>query len=120
MRSIANTGTGGTVADCTALIHPDNREMAEGIARGFRLDAVGIDFMTTDIGKSWRESPCAVIEVNTTPGFSSDVRAELVMRGRFPDGDDGRIPCIVAVEDGHAGGGLPALVQELLARQPPR
>lgn len=103
LRSVANTTTGGTVTDCTALIHPDNREMAESIARGFRLDAIGIDFMTTDIGTSWRDSVCAVIEVNPTPGFSSDVRAELVLRGSFPDGDDGRIPSVVVIEDGNAG-----------------
>ena len=72
----ANMATDGTIADCTAAIHPDNREMAEAIARGFRLDAVGIDFMTTDIGKSWRETDCAVPEVNATPGFSFEGRAE--------------------------------------------
>lgn len=97
LRTIANTATGGTIAECTADIHPDNREMAEAIARSFHLDAVGIDFMTTDIRKSWREIPCAVLEINPTPGFSSDGRAEIILRDKFPEGTNGRIPSVVVV-----------------------
>jgi cyanophycin synthetase len=98
LRAIANTATGGTVTDCTASIHPDNRELAEAIARGLRLDAVGIDFMTPDITRSWRDVECAVLEVNRTPGFSSDGRAEIILAARFPDESDGRVPSVVLVD----------------------
>ena len=97
LRGIANTATGGTITECTATLHPDNRDMAETIARAFRLDTVGIDFMTTDIGRSWREGECAVIEVNATPGFSSDGRAETLLADKFAQGANGRIPSIVLV-----------------------
>ncbi|NJN52531.1 MAG: hypothetical protein HC809_13035 [Gammaproteobacteria bacterium] len=97
LRTIANTATGGLVTDCSFTIHPDNRALAETIARGFHMDALGIDFMTRDITRSWRESGCAVLEVNRTPGFSSDGRAELILAERFPDGADGRIPSVVIV-----------------------
>jgi len=97
LRTIANTATGATVTDCTASIHPDNRALAEAIARGFRMDAVGIDFMTPDITRSWREVACGVLEVNPTPGFSSDGRADIILRESFPDGADGRIPSVVLV-----------------------
>jgi D-alanine-D-alanine ligase-like ATP-grasp enzyme len=97
LRSIANLATGGTVVNCTASVHPDNREMAESIARCFQLDAAGIDFITSDITKSWRELDCAVIEVNTTPGISSERSAEIVIATRFSAGVDGRIPSVVLI-----------------------
>lgn len=94
---VANKSRGGTISDCTDALHPDNKSMAETIARAFRLDAAGIDFITTDIGRSWRAGDCGVIEVNSTPGFSSAARAELIIRTRFPDGTTGRIPSVVLV-----------------------
>jgi len=97
LRSNSNTATGGTISDCTASVHPDNRELAETIARSFHLDALGIDFITTDIAKSWRELTGAVIEINSTPGFSSDDRADIVLADKFPPGVDGRLPSIVLI-----------------------
>jgi cyanophycin synthetase len=94
---VANQARGGTIADCTDVIHPDNRAMAEAIARAFHLDTTGIDFMTPDITRSWREVPCAVIEINVTPGFSSDARAELILARRFAPGTDGRVPGVLLV-----------------------
>jgi len=98
----ANAGVDGIVTDCTAAVHPDNREMAETIARCFRLDAAGIDFMTADIARSWRETDGAVTEVNAMPGISFQSRADIILRARFPEGDDGRIPCIVLIGGGGA------------------
>lgn len=95
--SIANVSRGGTVVDCTADIHPDNRAMAEAIARSFHLDSAGIDFMTTDIGRSWRDGGCAVIEVNATPGFASDEQLAVLFDAKFPAGSDGRLPAIVVI-----------------------
>ena len=97
LRGIANMATGATLADCTAQVHPDNREMAESIARCFHMECIGIDFMTSDISQSWRELACGVIEVNAVPGFSSDGRAEIIMEERFPPGNDGRIASFVLI-----------------------
>ncbi len=98
LRRIASISRGGTLADCTAAVHPDIRDMAEAIARAFHLDAIGIDFMTPDIGRSWREVECAVLEVNSTPGFSSDTRADTILDMRFPPGGcAGRIPAVVLI-----------------------
>jgi cyanophycin synthetase len=97
LRSIANVATGGTISDCSASIHPANKQLADTIARSFHMDALGIDFMTPDITKSWREVECAVLEVNSTPGFSSDDRAEAILREAFPPGTDGRIPSFVLI-----------------------
>ena len=72
--------------------------MAEAIARCFRLDTVGIDFLTADITKSWREVRCAVIEVNSSPSFSfADTQARLLLEHAFPGTSTGRIPSVVVV-----------------------
>jgi cyanophycin synthetase len=113
LRSTANISRGGTLADCTAQLHPDNRDMAEALARCFHLDAAGIDFITPDISRSWREVDCAVIEINATPGFSSDARAVQIMQARFPAGCDGRIRTVVLIGAGH--GGLEQAAQALQA-----
>lgn len=98
LRSIANVTTGGTITHCLADVHPDNREMAEAIARSFRMDVAGIDFMTTDISKSWREVPGAVIEVNAMPEISSDERGAFLLEDKFPPGQNGRIPSVVLID----------------------
>ena len=67
-------------------------------ARCFHLDAAGIDFITPDVSRSWREVDCAVIEVNATPGFSSDARAMQIMQARFPAGCEGRIRTVVLID----------------------
>ena len=72
--------------------------MAEAIARCFRLDTVGIDFLTADITKSWREVRCAVIEVNSSPTFPlADTQARLLLERAFPGTSTGRIPSVVVV-----------------------
>jgi cyanophycin synthetase len=70
LRRVANHSLGGTTIDVTDEVHPDNRDMAEAAARACLLDVAGLDFMTPDIGRSWREGVGAIIEVNKGPGFS--------------------------------------------------
>lgn len=69
LRRTANISTGGTAVDVTADIHPDNRSLAERAARIVGLDIAGIDFICTDISRSWREVGGAICEVNAQPGF---------------------------------------------------
>ena len=95
LRGAANSDAGGTFVDITNRVHVDNQRMAEAIARCFRLHTVGIDFLSTDITKSWREVRCAVIEVNSTPTITE--RAELLFDGTFPDRSAGRIPSVIVV-----------------------
>lgn len=94
---IANISKGGSIADLTDLAHPDNVAMAEAISRGFRMDTMGIDFITPDIRVSWRDIPCAVIEVNGTPGIFFDERAAKILDAKFPEGHPGRVPSILLV-----------------------
>lgn len=99
LRSNANVSTGGSFTDVSAATHPDNRAMAETIARAFRLDSVGIDFLTPDIARSWRDVKCAVIEVNATPMLFSDDHAECLLENKFPGGGNGRIPSALVLCD---------------------
>jgi len=112
LRKTSNIATGGKLRDVTQLAHPDNIVMAEALARNFWLDGAGIDFITPDISKSWREIECAVVEINSPPGITSDFLAERAFKERFPEGTDGRIPCFLVVGD---DGALASSIAENLA-----
>src|SRR5215218_2576605 len=69
LRSTGNLSTGGTATDVTDVIHPDNIEMAVRAIKAIGLDVGGVDFLTPDITKSYKESGGAICEVNAAPGF---------------------------------------------------
>lgn len=98
LRAVANVARGGTVEDCTARVHPDIRAMAEAIARTARMDSLGIDFITPDVGRSWRDVPCAVIEINETPSLFTVAHVEAFVERHFPAGSDGRIPTVLLID----------------------
>jgi len=93
----ANTARGGLREDVTGITHPDNRALALRIARLFRLGTTGIDFLTTDISRSWKEGGCALIEVNRVPSFSGAGDAALLFRAKFPKRRSGRIPTVTII-----------------------
>lgn len=101
LRSTGNLSTGGTAVDVTDIVHPDNREMALRAARAIGLDVAGVDFLTTDIARSYHETGGAICEVNAAPGFRMHVApsegqprdvAGPVMDMLFPPGSPARIP----------------------------
>ncbi len=101
LRSTANLSTGGTAIDVTETIHPDNREMAERTINAIGLDIGGVDFLTADITKSYREAGGGICEVNAGPGFRMHVApsegtprdvAGPVVDMLFPPGQPSRIP----------------------------
>lgn len=69
LRRTANISRGGTAQDVTDIMHADNVRLAEEVARVVGLDVTGIDFLTTDISRSWREVGGGIIEVNPNPGL---------------------------------------------------
>jgi D-alanine-D-alanine ligase-like ATP-grasp enzyme len=95
LRSVPNASTGGTFVVITDRVHADNQRMAEAIARCFRLETIGIDFMTPDVAKSWREVRCAVIEVNSAPTILSAAPTGLQLERTFFGAFTGRIPSII-------------------------
>lgn len=101
LRSIANISKGGSLADVTDVTHPDNIEMAQSLARCFRMDTLGVDFMTPDISRSWREVTGAVIEVNGMPGILFDDRAARILEASFGTRSNGRIPSVMLIDPPH-------------------
>lgn len=101
LRSTANLSTGGTAIDMTDVCHPDNRDMAERTIKAVGLDVGGVDFLTQDITKSYKDIGGAIVEVNAAPGFRMHVAPSegqprdvsgKVMDMLFPPGTQSRIP----------------------------
>lgn len=95
LRRAANISSGGSPVDVTDQVHPDNAALAVAVARLFRLDIAGIDFITPDIARSWRDVGGVICEVNGQPQFSvtrPDLAGRMIstlVKGR------GRVPVIV-------------------------
>src|SRR5215831_14416633 len=101
LRLTGNLSTGGTATDVTDIVHPDNAEMAMRTIRAIGLDVGGVDFISPDITRSYREAGGAICEVNAAPGFRMHVApsegtprdvAGPVMEMLFPPGTPTRIP----------------------------
>jgi cyanophycin synthetase len=101
LRRTANLSTGGTAADVTDVVHPDNAEMAVRAVQAVGLDVGGVDFLTPDVTRSYQEIGGAICEVNAAPGFrmhmapsegrARDVAARVIDM-LFPPGAPATIP----------------------------
>ncbi|HEY2292729.1 MAG TPA: cyanophycin synthetase [Thermoanaerobaculia bacterium] len=69
LRLTGNLSTGGTAIDVTDFIHEDNRIMAERAVKAVGLDVGGVDFVSPDISRSYREVGGTIVEINAAPGF---------------------------------------------------
>lgn len=101
LRSTGNLSTGGTAIDMTDQCHPDNREMAVRAAAAVGLDVCGVDFLTPDVTRSYKDVGGGICEVNAAPGFRMHVApsegtprdvAGSVVDMLFPPGAPSRIP----------------------------
>lgn len=92
------------VIDVSDMVHPDNQALAVRAAETCGLDLAGIDFISTDIAKSWRENGAEIVEVNAGPGVDMhmypqfgeprDISRHLI-RACVPARTAGRIPLIM-------------------------
>jgi cyanophycin synthetase len=101
LRAIGNLSTGGTASDKTDVIHYDNRIMAERGVKAIGLDVAGVDFISPDISRSYREVGGVIVEINAAPGFRMHLAptegrprdvAGPVIDMLFPAGTPHRIP----------------------------
>ncbi|HEX3128235.1 MAG TPA: cyanophycin synthetase [Thermoanaerobaculia bacterium] len=73
LRSTGNLSTGGTAIDRTDVLHYDNRIMAERAVKAVGLDVGGVDYISPDISRSYKEVGGAIVEINAAPGFRMHV-----------------------------------------------
>ncbi len=67
-----NWSVGGTTADVTDSVHPDNIELFERSARELSAHITGIDFIIEDISRSWKEQKrFGILECNSMPFFDN-------------------------------------------------
>lgn len=101
LRSTGNLSTGGTSVDKTDVIHYDNRVMAQRAVKAVGLDVGGVDFISPDITRSYKELGGAIVEINAAPGFRMHTAptegkprdvAGPVIDMLFPTGTPYRIP----------------------------
>jgi cyanophycin synthetase len=101
LQPTANLSTGGTAVDVTDVIHPDNRDHGRARHPALGLDVGGVDFITTDITRSYREVGGGICECNAAPGFRMHVApsegeprdvAGPVIDMLFPDNSPSQIP----------------------------
>lgn len=72
LRRRDNINAGGENRDIEMTeVHPDNLELAVSASRALRLDIAGIDLITADITRSWRDVSAGICEVNGKPQFAS-------------------------------------------------
>ncbi|MCK5720566.1 MAG: hypothetical protein KAH84_11570 [Thiomargarita sp.] len=112
LRSTANVSTGGLAIDITEQVHPDNRKIAERMAIKVGLDVAGIDFITTDITRSYRDIGGVITELNAQPelgihtwpqqGKSQNVAGK-ILNLFYPAKRNGRIPIIAIAGDKGTG-----------------
>lgn len=101
LRSTGNLSTGGTATDMTDVVHPDNVEMAVRAVQAVGLDVGGVDFLSPDITRSYKEVGGGIVEVNAAPGFRMHMApsegkprdvAGPVVDMLFPSGSPSAIP----------------------------
>jgi cyanophycin synthetase len=103
LRKVANLSAGGMSIDATSIMHPDNVILAQDIAQHFQLVCLGIDVLTPDISKSWREGKFGIVEINAAPGVYMHLKPAIgdsvdvtlpILETFFESGADARIPIL--------------------------
>src|SRR5258706_1485971 len=93
------SGDGRPMVDATDAIHPDNKAIVERAASTLELAVAGIDVLSEDITRSWREIGGAVLEIEAFPDLRPYSLAhpgrsviEPILRSLLPPGSGGPIP----------------------------
>lgn len=92
---------GGIVDVVTDIAHPANLRLAEQAATTLGLANAGVDLITTDIERAWRETGAAINEVNFSPQLTwrpeTDAVFGAMIDRHFIDG--ARIPIEVVFDE---------------------
>ena len=103
LRKVANLSSGGVSENVTDQLHPDNVALCRTISQHFNLTCMGIDVLTDDISRSWKEGNFGIIEINAAPGIFMHLNPAVgnpvdvpskIIETFFDNGDDACIPII--------------------------
>lgn len=103
LRKVANLSAGGLSINATETVHPDNIVLAQDIAQHFRLTCLGIDVISPNLARSWKEGSFGILEINAAPGVYMHLRpavgssvdvASPILKTFFSTGADARIPIL--------------------------
>lgn len=107
LRRVGNISQGGVALDVTERVHPANAAVAVAAVEALGLPLAGVDFLISDIARSWAEGGGAICEVNGCPGLRphwvGDPQRDVVtpiLRLAYGEGEQGRIP-LAAVTGTH-------------------
>ena len=67
----ANLSTGGTSVDVTDSVHPDFANLAVRAAKTLGLTLCGVDILADNIGATYLDQNCTIIELNAAPGLDN-------------------------------------------------
>ena len=106
LRGIANISGGGVSINVTDIVHPDNVKLAATIAEYLLIGAFGIDVLTDDISKSWKDpdNSFAIIELNAGPGIMMHTAPAIgepidtpgiIWKNFYPTFESSRVPIII-------------------------
>ncbi|MBN2823916.1 MAG: ATP-grasp domain-containing protein [Campylobacterales bacterium] len=70
LNSVANYSAGGVIEDVTDKVHPQIKKVSQSIANVTQIFNLGIDYITTDIAKSYQQTRGAITEYNHLPSLS--------------------------------------------------
>lgn len=119
LREHSNLSVGGSYRNVTSQVHPDNRRLAETAAAIVGLRIAGVDFIASDISRSYLETGGMICEINPRPGTVMGEPDGLVenafLDGLFPDQGNGRIPIVALVSPRPQSRPQPRLLQRLEA-----
>jgi cyanophycin synthetase len=98
LRRRANVTAGGTPVAVLPHVHPDNLKLAVRAAAALRLDIAGVDLISPDITRSWKETGAAVCEINAQPqlGFVTNEHVYAEVLSSLIAGE-GRIPIVLVL-----------------------
>lgn len=75
VKTVCNGHQGGIVEEVTRTVHPDFVQMSVQALRHCKVAFGGVDFITADISKPFREAGGVINEINTTPSFYGHYQA---------------------------------------------
>lgn len=75
VKTVCNGHQGGVVEEVTRTVHPDFMRMSVQALKHCKVAFGGVDFITADISRPFREAGGVINEINTTPSFYGHYQA---------------------------------------------